>query len=337
MDIKIMTISIITGLSTDFINNSFINSPQNISDVEKLVDGFNKKYNFSEYEGTSEEMFNFVFNISHISKHFLISIRANQIEFYHNLKLKEALIIILTKMIDHNNDSPSKNGFPVSFNFVSGQQNSILKLPNGKSWYPYINNGFPSCGRLINDILNKCNITNTDKLKLLFHGTDWQSANNIMTKIKATTRGNCSDFGMYNFYTTDVFFTACEWAFRKNQSAVVIFIIPNDQFYQWNIKNLSNTSEWRNVVFKLRNPPNSLIIPNYELVSKEYDDFVEEIDSYDLIEGPILSNPGAKSVEQVEFIRNSDRRIPYQFSFKSSSVKSLNQFLLTTVFFSQLE
>lgn len=335
-DIKIMTLSTITGLSEYFIKKSFENTPQNISVVEKLVDGFNKMYDFSEYDNNTSQMFNFVFNISGISKHFLISIRANQKEFYNNITLRESLTIILTKMIDHDNDTPSKNGFPASFNFIQGQQNSILRLSNGKLWYPYINNGFPSCGRLINDILNKLNIIDTDNLKLLYHGTSWRCAADIMKKIKATTRGTCSDFGLYNFYTTDVFFTACEWAYRKNQGAVVIFAIPDDQFYEWNVKNLSDTLEWKNIVFNLRNPPDPFNTDNYELISQEYDNLVEEIDSYDVIEGPILSNPGAKTIEQVEFIRNNDRRIPYQFSFKPSSVNSLNPFLLATVFFSQI-
>lgn len=337
-DIKIMYVSNITGLSQEFIAEAFNNSPENISDSEKLVNAIIKRNKISEHDNNIESMCDFVFDVSLLSKRFLVFLGANKPEFYNNITLIDALTIILSRMLkDNNNNVPCSNGFPASFNFTKGQENNILKLSNGKSWYPCLNTGSLNFGRVCTNLLNRLNVAESSGYKLLYHGTSWLNAGDIMRRIKTTTRGVCSDFGMNNFYTTDVFYTACEWAIKNSQAAVVVLAIPDELFFQMNIKNLSDTNEWRSVVFMLRNEPKVMLSTNYDEEIEFYENLVEEIDKYDMVEGPIMSNPGAKSVHEVEMMRNNDRRIPYQFSFKKSYVDNLNQFILTTVFFSQID
>lgn len=285
-------------------------------------------------------MWDFVYNISGLSQSYLIPINAHEINFYHNLTLDESLMIILNRMIKvEDKKIPTKNRFPCYFNFQKGQENKILHLNGGKTWYASLNSSSTNFNRLGDSVIDKLNLENSG-YKLLFHGTSMRDAIRISSRVKVTTRGECTDFGMYNFYTTDMFYTACEWATKNEQAAVVIFAIPSEKFDEWNVKNFFNTNEWKYTVFRLRNSPDFSDLSNYNNLLEEYEKelndyekFVDEIDSYDVVVGPIMSNPKSKSIQEVKFIVNNDNRIPNQFSFKKTSVEELNSFLVTTVFF----
>lgn len=339
-DIKCMRISLITGISESFIRTSLENGPENITDVDRIMDQFKKNYNFSDYINPEDILF-FIVEISNISPAFLEYIRANDVEFFYGLSLEESLEILLTRLIDKYNDVPSSNGFPQDYNFQSEQQNNIQNLPNGRTWYPFINrfsNRNINYNSLKIDILNKCNVINTDNVRILYHGTSWAGARQIMAKVKSTSRGFATDFGMNNFYLTDIFYNACKWANRYTQGAVIIFSIPLEYFDEWNVKYLTG-DEWKNVVYRCRNPPIPDFFPDirdYRRADSSYNGFLNQLDSYDVVEGPIFANPRAQSINDVSYIVNSyDGSVPKQISFKRSSVDFLDDLILTTLFFKE--
>lgn len=319
-DLKIAVLNARTGLSENFIREAFESEPVNITDSEKIVNLMRTRHKFWNHNNTAEEMYNFVYNISGISQCALISIDAHNIEYYENYGLYEVLMNIINKLTqDTSNDIPYTDGFPYMFNFQKGNENKINNLPCGRTWYPSTNNNPEQYARIGRDVLRQLNIEESEDSKLLYHGTSVKNAMSVMSRVKVTSKEFCSDFGMFNFYTTDIFYTACKWAKKENQQgAVVIFNIPNEFLYRLNVLSYvyhyndgtvsdvpeSDTDNWRKLVFKLRNPPRSKRgilteeeLLQDELIEREYEEFIDEVDSYDLVEGPICSNPGAKTPE----------------------------------------
>lgn len=335
--LEIIRLSVKTGLSEDFLIFCFNDSPQNLTITQKIINGFFKKYNFNDYNNTIEEIYDFIFNISGLSNHFLVSINANNPSFYSNFSLTESLNVIISRMVGDKENAPSKNNFPVFFNFKKGQENTVLTI-GGSNFFPVINNFNINFGKLKASILKSIGVKESSGYKILYHGTSWTDSIEILEEVRTTTRGECTDFGMNNFYTTNLFYTACEWALRNNdQGSVVVFVIPDDKFYELEVKYLTNTQEWRDVVYTLRNKPKRIISNNYEEEIEKYRNILKEYESYDAIEGPIMSNPSAKSLESVEFIVNNDNKIPLKVSFKNSSVGILNQYIALTVTFSMFK
>ena len=94
---------------------------------------------------------------------------------------------------------------------------------------------------------------------------------------------------------------------------------------------MRNIEEWRELIFKTRNPPRGAHIRE---LRREYRNFITYLDSRDLISGPICSNQGVTNIEEITYIKY-DREIPFQYSFKDTIINILNQFLVTTIFFKQ--
>ena len=268
--------------------------------------------------------------------------------------LEEALEVILTKLIT-NNAMESINGFPSIFNFTSNQTN-ISQIYNGNKWFPYGRSRYElTYTELLTRIMNSINLPNNSML--FFHGTSWQHAFSIMDELASGSgkheirpRQYCTDFGLRNFYLTNTFETACLWAERNIQPAVVVFIIPNEYIEGLhNHLKLNDIREWKETVFKItsgtgechRNPP------RHEHSNKqqrnEYKKYIREIDSQDLISGPILANPIARDVSEVKYIKYGNY-IPTQYSFvakpgpkgKDSTIDDLNGMLVITVFFEEI-
>ena len=172
---------------------------------------------------------------------------------------------------------------------------------------------------------------NLDGCSLFYHGTNWREGIGIMRKLKIIPRSTTTDFGLKNFYLTDIFRTSKDWANRSNQPAIYIFAIPNSY-----IENSHNhikfqyNYDWKKFVFKIRNPPE--YGEDLEEKITEYENFIDEIDSNDLISGPIMKNPGSININDVRSIVYG-KQTPYQYAFKESTISDLNNMLAVTIFF----
>ena len=242
--------------------------------------------------------------------------------------LDEALTVILTKLITPP-PMASSNGFPVDFNFVSGQANTG-QIYNGQKWFPYVEGRSEiTYEKLLDRIKRNIEIKDTDIL--MFHGCSWESAISIMDQIEIKTRFECTDFGFKNFYLTDTFETACIWANKNIQASVVVFIIPGD--YIEGLENhliLNDKEEWKKIVYKARNKPISG--PNLRRDKQIYKNFIEELDSKDLISGPICKNPNDSITQENLRYLKYGAYIPLQYSFKPSTIDDLNDMLAITLF-----
>lgn len=139
---------------------------------------------------------------------------------------------------------------------------------------------------------------------------------------------------MRNFYLTDSFKTACIWACRNVQAAIVIFFIHNtflDELENHLKFNERNLEEWKQLVFKCRNTPSGRSI---QTIRREYRNFIDTLDDMDCISGPILANPSAPLYE-IDYIKYGSE-VPYQYSFKDSNINILNDFLSTVIFLNKI-
>lgn len=154
-----------------------------------------------------------------------------------------------------------------------------------------------------------------------------------MNNIRIRTRDRDTDFGNENFYLTDSFKATYVWASRNTQVAISIFEIP-DEYFQNPEHTLSfdmdHIVEWKQLVFNVRNQLRSG--QNLRRRLDEYENFIAELDVKNLISGPIFANPGTRLLENVEYVRYLEH-IPFQFSFKRTSINYLNQCSVLTIFF----
>lgn len=324
-DLRIAQLEGITGL-LDL--NYTEEETWNNTEIETLMIFLNKKYNLYQ---TGVDVYDTIVNTIRFSIRALTAIGANNPNFYDNMTLDEACLIILTKLIGNSGTNiESSDGFPEILNFTYGQQNNI-RVFNEKKWFPYVRTGHLSnYNQLLTKVLYKLGATDTN---LLFHGTSWESALSIMMQERVTQRERASDFGMKNFYTTDSFVTACQWADRNNQKAVVIFIPPEDFIDSLENKIVFSCNEmdaWKEFVFFARNPPRL-----YDPKRLIYNQRMEEIDAHDLIIGPICKNPIERIASRLEAVTYG-RHTPYQFSFKESSIERLNECYAITIFFQNI-
>lgn len=318
---RINEIECITGLTdlgemTEFMFNN--------SEVEALIILLDKKFDLSRID---IDIYDFLINVMGFSIRSLRVINANENNFYDHMTLKESCEVILTKLIEHSRIE-STNGFPSAYDFIPGQQNAIRSV-DGKKWFPYIpTRTLHNYNTLLCKVLEKLNVSDNN---LLFHGTSWEGADSIMTQIEIRSRGRASDFGIENFYTTDSFTAACKWANHNTQRAVVVFIMPEGYIESLEKKIIFSTSDfdtWRDFIYAVRNPP------SFNRAEKiAYKKYVDNLDSQDLIVGPICRNP-RDSVENIRWI-DYNGYVPLQYSFKRSTIDALNQFIAITIFFQE--
>lgn len=330
---RIAYIEYLTGL----INLKMAFSNSDIYDeVDIILRFINKKYNIDDSDtSVLMESIQLIF-----PSNILDSIGANNEEFYYNKDSDEAIIVILNKLLYKKDAiSSSVNGFPESFNHNRINDNKMQITSEGEYWFPFVSNSM-DYGLLLDHLLKHFNI-DFSKGKLLFHGTSHDSALSINSKVKILPRCTCTDFGLRNFYVTDTFYTACSWANNFNQPAVVFFFVPNEYFNTDNkiiFSPVSNIDNWKETVFKARNPPlrKNYDKQTYQKKDKEYDEYIQELDSKNFIKGPICKTVKAKTHEQIKYIEyyyNGIHTIPEQISFKDTMIPHLNQFILMTLYY----
>jgi RHS repeat-associated protein len=108
----------------------------------------------------------------------------------------------------------------------------------------------------------------------LYHGTDYSGANSIKDGIDISTYRSTTDFGK-GFYVTREKQQAIEWVNNKfkGEGEVLTFKIPEADFNKLNGKVFNSANgEWEEFV--------------------KYNRSGGEIHNYDLVEGPMLGNPG---------------------------------------------
>lgn len=321
--IRIIEIEGITGLTN--IESAFENM-DNLLEIEALMIFLNKKY---DLDSGNYDVFNYIKNVINFSIRTLEAFNMNYDEFYDNMTTDEACFVILNKILGKN-DIESKNGFPIAFNFVPEHANKMQKTVENKNWFPYVKGRHSLNSDML--LVSILHYLNTDNSRVMFHGTSWNSALSIMDEINIRPRQRATDFGLRNFYLTDTFSTACSWANRNNQAAIVIFIVP--ELFIESLQNhlyLIYDQNWKELIFKCRNEPSGL---NIRQERRAYQQYIREIDSKDLISGPICCNPGVNNINEIECIKYREY-IPYQFSFKDSTCAQLNDFLAVTLFFEE--
>lgn len=321
---RIVEIESLTGLND--LDRAF-DDPLNNSEVELLVSFLDRKYDFSEGRN---DVYTFLIQEIGFPERILNSLGLNFPAFYYGMTVSDACFIILTKLIEHGNKT-NYCGFPEEFLFSVSQKNKIQTY-EGKRWFPFCEEGYSTnYYQLLATITRQLRIS-TDNL--YFHGTSWDNAFTIMEEIVIRTSNKADDFGKKNFYVTDSFLAACLWAKRNEQAAVVIFNIPPT--YIESLENriqfsLDDLDSWKEMVFTARNFPSR----GGRAKQREHREYIDALDSQDIITGPIMANPGAKSIEEVNYLKYR-REVPFQFCFKTSTVADLNGFLTITLFFRQL-
>lgn len=289
-----------------------------------------RKYDINELNQTT-----LLISMFHVFSNEALRLIGADKEEYYNMTGSESITCILNKILNTKNDVNTTNGFPSSFNHSNKNNNIINRDSNGSYWLPISNTNSIDYGSLLNYVVRKLNV-DLSKNRMLYHGISFDSALSINDEIEIIPRQVATDFGMRNFYVTDVFYTACSWVRRdNNQSAVVVFVIPNELFSTNNrlLFNVDyNLDKWKETVFKARFKPRGDLSND----KREYKKFLHNLDSKDYIEGPIYANPGDKNVNSVNYIsynRNGNVVVPKQISFKDSMIPLLNSYILITLYF----
>lgn len=331
---------------------------------------FEKKYKLDDVD---DDIFMYIKNVIGISESALENINANYEEFYDNMTISESLTVILAKLLETKGETLVNGyppefcfgqnlNFPGNlireFHFDKNNQGTLQTYKNNK-WFPVSDDRKNlNYDNLLMRVMRHFEIENS---RIMYHGTSWRSAISIMNKIRINQRGTASDFGLRNFYLdkiedfsgkfdriclTDTFQTACMWGLRNTYAAVVVFIIP-DEFFdnlthfspkngfcseqnQTNYSILNENRLWQETVFKIRNPPDEG--ENLGELLDEYYNFLQHIDSNDLISGPIPRNVRAKTQDELDYITYGEL-VPYQYSFKDTTIGFLNGMLAVTLFF----
>lgn len=337
--IRTMEIEGLTGLRG--IIGAFENN-DGMTEVESLVTFLNKTYELSDDD---YDILNYLIGTIKFSETFLQNIGANYEEFYYNMTTNEAIEIILNKILNHSDNMEKKNGFPKEFNFNTSMTNRT-QVYNGKRWFPYVpslfvrdeqnlnldGNSKASMGTDPNYLNNRfLEGIDTENNYIFYHGTSWLGASLIMDEIEIRPRMNATDFGLRNFYVTDMLITAMDWANRNAQPAICIFAVPRD--YLDNLENhlkLYDDYEWKRIVYTARNYPKPPYVnPNSR---RNYRQFIANLDSKNLISGPIMAYAGAHTIEDVRSIKYGNET-SLQYSFKDTTIGDLNDMLAVTVFF----
>lgn len=353
--IRIMALEGITGLKG--LQRAFENN-DGLTEVESILDHLNRTYNLSDGD---YDILNYLVGVVKFSEISLQNINVNYEDFYYNMTTYEAIEIVLTKLIDHSGNIGNKNGFPEEFNFTLRMTNLSQTRSDGKKWFPYVPKLFvPPKQNLNFDENSKARLDtyinflksrfldgfSTNDSIVLFHGTSWEGALSIMEGIRILPRMRATDFGLRNFYLGDSLRAAFNWANRNDQPAISIFIIPNLYIESLN-EHLKFTYDedwlnflpkqkinfpwenWNKFIFGIRNYPKPGKDYNRRLL--KYDDLITYADTRDLISGPIMGKMSNTNYQEIEAIQYGDI-IPYQYSFKDTTINSLNNMLAVTVF-----
>ena len=329
---RILILQGLTGL------NYLINYPEifedtlNFTDDEIIFNFLNDKFDLSLGENNP---FEFILNTIGISLDSLILANADNEEFYHHLTMKHALTSILIILLGKTDNTLSYNGFPRIFQTSINQINKSQKS-EGMNYFPFSGNvNNINHNQLLFEITKRFNFK-FNYNNLFFHGTTWGFAISINDKIKIIQRDEASDFGLKNFYLTNNFKTSVNWCKHYSTQSVVIFYIPDEFLDNLNRKELINIDEWKDVIFTCRNNPeknnSNYLKEERTRRTDQYINYLNNLDSYDLISGPICTNPGVENKNELKYLSYGDD-IPYQYSFKESTKEFLNEFIVDIVFF----
>lgn len=334
--IEIMRVEAITGIKD---LQGVFDDCEGLSDSEAIYSFLNKKYHLNV---ETESILDFLIDTIGFSPIILEYIDAREEEFYFGLTIPEALMIVLNKLFGGNNDIRSSGGYPHLFNF-SGIPNNVQNF-NGKNWLPHKNNRQTLDGdKFLSKVLRHMGIAGN----ILFHGTSWNAAINIMRSIRIIPRDGASDFDFKmknqirdfsgktlksNFYLGDDYNMAWRWASHHRQSAICIFAL-SDEFLN-SIENhlqFEYGDEWKKLIFKARNPPTPEAGRDFYAETDEYDNFINYLDTQDLISEPFCKYVNVTHWEDIDCIKNGNI-IPIQYAFKDSTINLLNDKLVLTIF-----
>lgn len=145
--------------------------------------------------------------------------------------------------------APSVGGFPAQFSGCSANT-----LRGDQAPFVVLNDCHPGTTAAVDvtlEMLNTTLGTTGTSFKRLYHGTSWVSADSIVEGVNLDFSRVNLDFGK-GFYTGESFSDAMNWADRFSQPAVVVFLIPSDEFVNPNppLRILDLTSDhqrWSNL------------------------------------------------------------------------------------------
>ena len=319
---RIWAIEGITGLKD--LDRAFDNHFGS-TEVELIVDFLKKKYHLAN--GGNEDVYDFIINTLQFSDRALNIIEVNYPEFFNCTTIEEACSIILTKLLDTTKNILNKNGFPKNLNVDRSQFNNTIFDKENNKFYTCVNNDISfSFNKMLTWLLNGWKFDNKN-FTCLYHGASWSNTFFILNN-GVKSLGKVSDFGKNSFYMTDTFLHAFKISKQNQQSAIVLFFIPNE--FLLNLENkleIEDLESWKQLVFKARNPPS---FSGYKPLVTEYNNFIDDLDSKSLIKGPIFANPGTESVEDVQYIGGG---IPKQYAFKERTYTDISSFIAGTILF----
>jgi len=325
IDFRIRAIEGITGIPNLSDVRPYIEEQK---EVDAWIFFFDERFHLSR--GDSNPLL-FIKNIIGISEQTLEILGANSEGFYYNFSTEESLRAIFEKILYCSDDTmDSKNGFPSQYNISNTDKDKLLDIGGGNFIYPASLESLSNLNFLLDSVkFSLWRTRQNQNTKILYHATSWQNAIDILEEVQIVRRQNAqvTDFGRYSFYLGDTFQTAHDWALRKVQPAVLLFEIP-DYFFESVIKTFNYDQEWKEFVLKMRNTPfrrqfNSR--KEFNNAIQEYEHFVEENDNLFMIEGPILKNARAQTLDEAVCISyHKNRIIPRQYAFKEISLDMLN-------------
>jgi hypothetical protein len=339
----IQKLSWFLSLSQNLLQLWMDEAPENCSVLEKLLDGLERRYDFSDCDGSPGGIIDFIEHTISVPRSFLTFLGADDEDFCFGMTLREVVRLILERFLESDDRVASINGFPSMLRFT--ELSTVARLFYGeRRWFPCTSRPKDSSGyyNLLASILPTLSL-NSHTETLLFHGTSWHSALKIMRKISIQVpRRGVSDFGLYNFYLTDSFYNACKWSHRNSQAAVIFFVIPNEMLHKWKMIDLSILEEWKNIVYQLRTEPSDeeclgeMDSAGYCDKVEEYGKLLQSLDSYDVVRGRIVKNPSALLAHGVEFISYPWGEVPIQYSFKVKAAETLDNFNAMSLFFPEM-
>ena len=187
---------------------------------------------------------------------------------------------------------------------------------------------------IINSDIFKNTINKTSEETILYHATTWNSIESILGRIDplATNRTQATDFGKSNFYTTNSFKAAFLCSSEYEQGSILVFKIPNNLVNTFinifELNHIDKLNAWKQLVFKCRKQIAFGVGDRAQALNR---DFIDNIDKFDYISGPILSSRNIIYSIDADYIKYQNNEIPYQYSFKSQAACNILRSYLSLI------
>ena len=232
----------------------------------------------------------------------LISINAYCEEYYVRRTVKQCLRSILDRLLEK--EYHSKNGFPDEYNIQEKILPAIFPTDNYDTFL-------------------------TDKEDLYFHGSNYDYDDELSTIL--------SDFGKKNYHVTSSFEFACKNLTKYKYKIIKVYRIPKEYIDSLNSINLTDINDWKIFVNKIRSRPEI----SFKLTKEEhlknrddYNNFILDADSHDLIYGPITLRNNDFDIDSIQYIQYNNH-IPIQYAFKESTIEYIRTCKIFTIIFKE--